>query len=59
MEAKRQDVEKDIIESAKKLFIKNGFKGTTMRNIAVEAGVNLAMLNYYFRAKENLFDIIF
>lgn len=59
MDTKRQEVEKEIIESAKKLFIKNGFKGTTMRNIATEAGVNLAMLNYYFRSKENLFDIIF
>ncbi len=59
MENKRQDVEKEIIESAKKLFINNGFKGTTMRNIATDAGVNLAMLNYYFRSKENLFDIIF
>lgn len=59
MEKKKQEVEKDIIESAKKLFINNGFRATTMRNIATDAGVNLAMLNYYFRSKENLFDIIF
>lgn len=59
MEKKRTTTEKEIVEAAKKLFLKNGYKSTTMRDIATEAGVNLAMLNYYFRSKENLFDIIF
>lgn len=51
--------ELSIIESAKKLFIKSGYRGTSMREIATDAKVNLAMLNYYFRSKDNLFDIIF
>lgn len=51
--------EQSIIESAKILFIKNGYRGTSMRDIAADAKVNLAMLNYYFGSKEKLFDIIF
>lgn len=53
------DIEIVIIESAKSLFISKGFNGTTMREIANHAGVNLAMINYYFRSKEKLFDIVF
>lgn len=49
----------NIIESAKKLFIQKGYRATSMREIASDAQVNLAMLNYYFRSKENLFGIIF
>ena len=51
--------EQSIIESAKILFIKNGYRGTSMREIAIDAKVNLAMLNYYFRSKDNLFELIF
>ena len=51
--------ELSIIKSAKELFITNGYRGTSMREIATHAKVNLAMVNYYFRSKENLFDIIF
>ncbi len=47
-----------IIQTASKIFSQKGFKSTTMREIADNADVNLALLNYYFRSKENLFDII-
>lgn len=53
------ETQTSIIESAKELFVSRGYRGTSMRDIAANAKVNLAMLNYYFRSKENLFDIIF
>jgi AcrR family transcriptional regulator len=51
--------QRKIIEIARELFVKKGFKGTTVRDIAAESGVNVAMVNYYFRSKEKLFDAIF
>ena len=45
-----------IIESAIKLFSNKGFEGTSVRDIAAEAGVNVAMINYYFGSKEKLFE---
>lgn len=59
MREKRGEVEESIIRKAKELFLAKGYRETTMRLIAKEADVNLAMLNYYFRSKENLFEIIF
>lgn len=53
------DIEKKIIEAAKSAFLEKGYLGTTMRDIAKTAGVNVAMLNYYFRSKDRLFDRIF
>ena len=46
-----------IINVAKKLFIENGYNGTTVRGIAIEAGVNLALLNYHFKSKDGLFTV--
>ena len=45
--------------SAKKVFYQKGLKGARMQEIADDAGVNKAMLHYYFRSKEKLFDIVF
>ncbi|KAA3619563.1 MAG: TetR/AcrR family transcriptional regulator [Calditrichaeota bacterium] len=59
MDNQRAETENKIIEAAMKVFTKKGYKGATMRDIAAEAEINLAMLNYYFRSKDNLFDIIF
>jgi AcrR family transcriptional regulator len=61
--AKRETVkeistEEKIKEAAKKLFTQKGFAATRTRDIAEEAGINLALLNYYFRSKQKLFDII-
>lgn len=47
-----------IKAAAKKLFTQKGFDGVRTRDIAEEAGINLALLNYYFRNKQALFDII-
>ncbi|MBL0310923.1 MAG: TetR/AcrR family transcriptional regulator [Bacteroidetes bacterium] len=50
--------EERIKEAARKLFTQKGYEATRTREIAEEAGMNLALLNYYFRSKEKLFDII-
>lgn len=50
--------EEKIIAAARKLFMQKGFSATRTRDIAEEAGINLALLNYYFRSKQNLFQII-
>jgi AcrR family transcriptional regulator len=50
--------EEKIKEAAHKLFTQKGFAATKTRDIAAEAGINLALLNYYFRSKEKLFEII-
>ncbi|WP_025763454.1 TetR/AcrR family transcriptional regulator [Dyadobacter tibetensis] len=47
-----------IIAAAHKLFTQKGYAATKTREIAEEAGINLALLNYYFRSKEKLFDMI-
>jgi AcrR family transcriptional regulator len=48
-----------IIEAAEKLFASKGFNGTSVRDIAETAGVNLAMISYYFGSKEKLFESMF
>jgi len=54
-----EEPEKRIIIAARQLFYKKGYDGTRMRDIAATAGVNLAMLHYYYRAKEAIFMIVF
>jgi TetR/AcrR family transcriptional regulator len=51
--------EKKILEAAKKVFHEKGFDGARMQEIADEAGINKALLHYYFRNKENLFNAVF
>ena len=50
--------EQKIINAANKIFSLKGFAATKTREIAEEAGINLALLNYYFGSKENLFKIV-
>ena len=50
--------EEKIKSAAQKLFTQKGFDAVRTRDIAKEAGINLALLNYYFRSKEKLFNII-
>jgi len=49
----------EIIHYAEKLFVKSGFDGTSIRDIAKEANVNIAMISYYFGSKEKLLEAIF
>lgn len=54
-----QSVEENILDAARKVFARSGYEGARMQEIADEAGVNKALLHYYFRSKDNLFDAIF
>lgn len=53
---KELTTEEKILEAASEVFTEKGFAGTRTRDIAEEAGINLALLNYYFRSKEKLFE---
>jgi len=50
--------EQIILEVARVQFVKNGYAATRTEEIAQEAGVTKAMVHYYFRTKERLFDEI-
>jgi TetR/AcrR family transcriptional regulator len=54
-----QTTENRILEAAKKVFFLKGFAGARMQDIADEAGINKALLHYYFRSKDKLFEVIF
>lgn len=47
-----------ILNAAEKLFAGKGFDGTSVRDIAKEAKVNVAMISYYFGSKEKLLDTL-
>ncbi len=51
--------EQKIKEAAKEVFMTKGFAGCSSREIAKAAGMNVALLNYYFRSKGQLFEMIF
>ena len=51
--------EEKIYAAARRIFILKGMEGTRMQEIADEAGMNKALLHYYFRSKENLFKAVF
>ena len=48
-----------LLETAEKLFAEKGFEGTSVRDIADVAGVNIAMISYYFGSKEKLMQALF
>ncbi|HNP06351.1 MAG TPA: TetR/AcrR family transcriptional regulator [Cyclobacteriaceae bacterium] len=48
-----------ILNAAVKVFTRKGYAGARMEEIAKEAGINRALLHYYFRDKETMFNIIF
>ena len=58
---KKKDLttEEKILDAARKVFIEKGLDGARMQDIADRAGINKAMLHYYFRNKEKLFEVIF
>jgi AcrR family transcriptional regulator len=54
-----EDSRSKILNASAQLFVKNGYDGTSVRQIAKEAGVNIAMISYYFKSKEGvLIDLI-
>ena len=58
-EGTKLNTEQKILEAAQKVFITKGMAGARMQDIADEAGINKAMLHYYFRDKEKLFETVF
>ena len=55
MQTLKTDTRKRILQASKKLFLKKGFRETTTRDIAREAGINLSNLYHYFASKDELF----
>ena len=55
---KTHSTEEKIKLAARKVFHQKGFSASKTRDIAEEAGINLALLNYYFRSKEGLFSVV-
>jgi TetR/AcrR family transcriptional regulator len=53
------DTEQLIKETAKRIFFAEGRFNATTQEIADAAGVNRTLINYYFRSRDNLFDIVF
>ena len=54
-----ENTENQILIAAREVFILKGFEGARMQEIADHAGINKALLHYYFRSKEKLFDAVF
>jgi len=54
-----QSMEQSILETAERLFLEKGFALTSTTEIAKAVGCNQALVHYYFRTKDNLFNTIF
>lgn len=57
--SKEQNMEEAILKAATKLFLEKGFKATSTTEIAKVVGCNQALVHYYYRTKDRLFDAIF
>jgi AcrR family transcriptional regulator len=57
--SQNKDTEGQILDAAKEIFQKKGMDGARMQEIANEAGINKAMLHYYYRSKQLLFEAVF
>jgi TetR/AcrR family transcriptional regulator len=58
-EKKDQNTEQKILNAARAIFMEKGMDGARMQDIADRAGMNKALLHYYFRNKEKLFETVF
>lgn len=56
---KNINTEEKILQAAIKIFMRDGYDGARMQEIADEAGMNKALIHYYFKSKEKLFEKIF
>ena len=59
VKAKDENTESQILNAAKNVFQRKGMDGSRMQEIADEAGINKAMLHYYYRSKQMLFEAVF
>jgi TetR/AcrR family transcriptional regulator len=51
--------EEKILKAAEEVFVRDGYDGSRMQDIADVAGINKALLHYYFRSKDKLFEKVF
>jgi TetR/AcrR family transcriptional regulator len=56
---KEETTEQQILDAAKNVFQSKGMDGARMQEIADKAGINKAMLHYYYRSKQLLFEAVF
>lgn len=56
---KTENTESEILQAAKEIFQQKGMDGTRMQEIADKANINKALLHYYFRNKQLLFEAVF
>ena len=56
---KPENTEQQILDAAKAIFQEKGMNGARMQEIADKAGINKAMLHYYYRSKQLLFEAVF
>ncbi len=54
-----KNTEEEILQAARRVFIRRGYDGARMQEIANEAGYNKSMLHYYYRSKDRLFHEVF
>jgi AcrR family transcriptional regulator len=59
MAGEDQETEQRILDAAHAVFVRRGTEGARMQEIAEEAGVNKALLHYYFRSKDRLAEAVF
>ncbi|MCB0822247.1 MAG: TetR/AcrR family transcriptional regulator [Bacteroidales bacterium] len=59
MAEKDLNTEQKILEAARLVFTQKGFEGARMQEIADKAGINKALLHYYYRSKDKLFEGVF
>ncbi|WP_339624741.1 TetR/AcrR family transcriptional regulator [uncultured Winogradskyella sp.] len=57
--SKNKNTEVQILNAAKQIFQTKGMDGTRMQEIADKAGINKALLHYYYRSKHLLFEAVF
>ena len=50
------DKKEQILQIALNMFGEKGFEGTSIRDLSAEAGINIAMISYYFGSKDKLFE---
>lgn len=59
MMQEEQNTEQRILDAANSVFQEKGLYGARMQEIADKAGINKALLHYYYRSKEKLFETVF
>ena len=54
-----ENTETEILNAAKEVFLQKGMAGARMQEIADKANINKALLHYYYRSKQLLFEAVY